>query len=70
MARFVLRGRTEEIHAPTSWMALPCSATGSLASEGHSIALHRNAQSFFAVGREWADRRVGPALLQPPCSIN
>jgi len=37
---------------------------------GHVLSLHRNARDYFALVREWADRRVGPVGSAPapePC---
>jgi pimeloyl-ACP methyl ester carboxylesterase len=38
---------------------------------GHSLNLHRNAQDWFAIAREWSDRRVGASTKRPapqPCN--
>jgi pimeloyl-ACP methyl ester carboxylesterase len=43
-----------------------CAEVKVIPDAGHSLALHRNARSFFSTVHEWSDRRVGPRTNRPP----
>jgi pimeloyl-ACP methyl ester carboxylesterase len=41
------------------WSPAACPELVVVPDSGHNLNLHRNAQTYFAIVREWADRRVG-----------
>jgi pimeloyl-ACP methyl ester carboxylesterase len=43
-----------------------CAEVKIVPDAGHSLALHKNAQTFFGATREWSDRRVGARTKLPP----
>jgi len=43
-----------------------CLETRIVPDTGHVLNLHRSAQAFFAIARDWSDRRVGASTLSSP----
>lgn len=48
------------------WGPGTCAELLVMPDAGHVLNLHENAQDYFALVREWADRRVGPSSSVPP----
>jgi pimeloyl-ACP methyl ester carboxylesterase len=51
---------------PANYPADACLEMQIIPEAGHALNLHLNAQAWFAVAREWSDRRVGVSTKQPP----
>lgn len=43
-----------------------CAEVKIIPDAGHSLALHKNARTFFDTVEEWSDRRVGASSNRPP----
>jgi pimeloyl-ACP methyl ester carboxylesterase len=43
-----------------------CVEVNIVPDSGHFLNLHRNAQDWYAIAREWSDRRVGAVTRNPP----
>lgn len=43
-----------------------CAEVVTMPDAGHNLNLHRNAQTYFGILGEWADRRVGSSSQVPP----
>jgi pimeloyl-ACP methyl ester carboxylesterase len=54
------------VNETANYPADTCAELTIIPNAGHSLALHKNAQTFFSATREWSDRRVGASTKRPP----